>query len=74
MYRSESMDSLEADLDALQVELQKKEKDLMQAARYGKSLLEENMRLKEEIQAFMDERSQLQEVTCTIRYMSLVKN
>jgi len=53
------------DLDSLRIELRKKDNDLLLAARFGESLLEENDQLKNQLKLFRDEHSNLQEVSWT---------
>ena len=54
----------ESDLDfsALCAELRKKEEDLLQAARYGKDLLEERGQLRSDLAAMREEYASLHEV------------
>jgi len=53
------------DLDSLRIELRKKDNDLLLAARFGESLLEENDQLKNQLKILRDEHSNLQEVSWT---------
>lgn len=53
------------DLDSLRIELRKKDNDLLLAARFGESLLEENDQLKNQLKVLRDEHSNLQEVSWT---------
>lgn len=53
------------DLDSLRIELRKKDNDLLLAARFGESLLEENDQLKNQLKLLRDEHSNLQEVSRT---------
>lgn len=63
--------NIEADVDveALQAELCRTEKDLQLAARYGKNLLEENEQLKTDAKAMEDELANLKEVSVAAHHM-----
>lgn len=70
MYRSEGTASL--DINLLQSELRKKEDDLLQAAHYGKSLLDENASVKAEVQTLTEERAHLLKVHNTFLLLTLL--
>lgn len=57
MYRSGQQGE-----EALLEELSRKEDDLLRAARYGKSLLEEKGRMATELRSLQEERSNFEEV------------
>ena len=51
------------DVEALRTELRKKEHDLLLAARYGKGLLEENERIKADLEHSRQEHANAMEVS-----------
>ena len=55
--------SASADEEALRAELRKKERDLLLAARYGKGLLEENERIKRDLENAKQELANAMEVS-----------
>ena len=58
-----SFASFNADAEALRAELRKKERDLLLAARYGKTLLEENEQLKKDLETARKEHASINEVS-----------
>jgi len=60
------------DFSALCAELRKKDEDLLQAASYGKDLLEERGRLRSELEALREEHASLQEVNIVHTHISKV--
>ena len=58
-----SLTTVNEDVEALRAELREKERDLLLAARYGKSLLEENDLLKEELENARQEHANITEVS-----------
>ena len=58
-----SLSTFNADVEALRAELRKKEHDLLLAARYGKSLLEENERIKQDLENMREEHDNAMEVS-----------
>lgn len=58
-----SSSTFNADLEALRAELLKKEHDLLLAARYGKGLLEENERIKRDLENARQEHANDMEVS-----------
>ena len=58
-----SVSTFNVDVEALRAELRKKEHDLLLAARYGKSLLEENERIKKELEDEREEHANAMEVS-----------
>ena len=55
--------SASADEEELRAELRKKERDLLLAARYGKGLLEENERIKRDLENARQEHANAMEVS-----------
>ena len=55
--------SASADEEELRAELRKKERDLLLAARYGKGLLEENERIKRDLENTRQEHANAMEVS-----------
>ena len=62
-----SLSTFNADVEALRAELRKKEHDLLLAARYGKSLLEENERIKQNLENMREEHDNAMEVSINCR-------
>lgn len=58
-----SSSTFNADEEALRAELRKKERDLLLAARYGKGLLEENERIKKDLENVRQEHANAMEVS-----------
>lgn len=58
-----SSSTFNADEEALRAELRKKERDLLLAARYGKGLLEENERIKKDLENARQEHADAMEVS-----------
>lgn len=58
-----SSTTFNADLEALRAELRKKDRDLLLAARYGKGLLEENERIKKDLENARQEHANAMEVS-----------
>lgn len=61
-----SLTTLNADEEALRAELCKKEHDLLLAARYGKTLLEENELLKKDLENARQEQANVIEVSSAV--------
>jgi hypothetical protein len=59
--------SFNADEEALRADLRKKERDLLLAARYGKGLLEENERIKRDLENARQEHANAMEVSSIIK-------
>ena len=63
-----SLTTFNADEEVLRAELRQKEHDLLLAARYGKTLLEENDLLKKELENARQEHANVIEVSRVVLY------
>ena len=61
-----SLTTLNADEEVLRAELRKKEHDLLLAARYGKTLLEENDLLRKDLENARQEQANVIEVSSSV--------
>lgn len=66
-----SITTFNVDEEALCAELRKKEYDLLLAARYGKTLLEENDLLKKDLENARQEHTNVIEVSTTDSYLCM---